>query len=123
MPIVVQNAPGLRSISAGRVLAHDARNVLASLLVYSELLALPGVLMQGQEHYAVELGEIVRTSLRLIEKLAAAMDGVELLSAGAMPVEESESFGRSIQVTNVTYSNSNFSELAADASGARCLEC
>lgn len=51
--------------------AHDARNVMAALRLYSELLAGPGVLTAEHRHYATELDAIATTGCGLIEKLAA----------------------------------------------------
>jgi hypothetical protein len=136
MPIVLENAPRPKQISPkplsmNQALAHDARNALASLQVYSELLAQPGVLAVGREHYARELGVIVETSLRLIEKLTVAAE----IRKPSSPIAKDANYGKdsskragsqievAISVTNDTYPNSNFSELSADANEARCLEC
>ena len=83
MPIVFKNAPqpkhlSPQPLSVSRMLAHDARNALASLQVYSELLAEPGVLAAGREHYAQELGTIIESSLQMIEKLAVAVEAGKL---------------------------------------------
>lgn len=53
-------------------LAHDARNVLSGLMLYSELLAAPGVLNPPHGHYAAELDGMVQTAARIFEKIAAA---------------------------------------------------
>jgi signal transduction histidine kinase len=52
-------------------LAHDARNVLSGLMLYSELLAMPGVLNPPHGHYAGELDGIARTATRILEKIVA----------------------------------------------------
>ena len=52
-------------------LAHDARNVLSALKLYCGLLAEPGVLTCGHDHYAQELQAITETASRLVERLAA----------------------------------------------------
>lgn len=48
-------------------LAHDARNVLAGLALYAELLAMPGVLNKQHGHYARELEGIVGSASRILE--------------------------------------------------------
>jgi signal transduction histidine kinase len=53
-------------------LAHDARNVLSGLMLYSELLAAPGILNPPHGHYAAELDGIVQTATRIFEKIVAA---------------------------------------------------
>lgn len=50
-------------------LAHDARNVLSGLMLYSELLATPGVLNPAHGHYARELETITGTAAWLLEKI------------------------------------------------------
>jgi len=50
-------------------LAHDARNVLAGLMLYCELLAAPGVLNEPHGHYAGELEGIARTATQILEKI------------------------------------------------------
>lgn len=53
-------------------LAHDARNVLAGLMLYSELIAAPGVLNAPHQHYARELQDIATSAARLIDRIAAS---------------------------------------------------
>lgn len=50
-------------------LAHDARNVLSSLMLYGELLAAPGVLAAEHTHFAQELEAIAAAVTRLLEKI------------------------------------------------------
>jgi len=52
-------------------LAHDARNVLSALKLYSDLLAEPGVLTASHSHYAQELQAVTDIAVRLMERLAA----------------------------------------------------
>lgn len=59
-----------RSESLDR-LAHDARNVFSGLMLYSELLAAPGVLNAPHGHYAGELDGMIRTAARILEKIVA----------------------------------------------------
>src|SRR5690242_15704166 len=74
-PIFVLSAPGLRRAESGKAsesmdrLAHDARNVLSGLMLYSELLAAPGVLNPEHGHYARELETITGTAAWLLEKM------------------------------------------------------
>lgn len=126
MPIVFEDGSRAKQISKSRVLAHDARNILASLQVYSELLAEPGVLAAGREHYAHELGVIVERSLRVIEKLAGAVEADKRLPVALKRTGSRKTSGGQAKagiVTNDTYQNSNFSELLADANEVRCIEC
>ena len=53
-------------------LAHDARNILAGLMLCSELIAAPGVLNAPHRHYARELQDIVASASRLIDRMEAA---------------------------------------------------
>jgi signal transduction histidine kinase len=74
--IVPGNAASGSSRSAGTPwdgtgeLAHDARNFLAAIDLYCELLAAPGVLSSRFGHYADDLRTIGRTGARLVARLA-----------------------------------------------------
>jgi len=50
-------------------LVHDARNMVAALNLYCDLLEEPGVLTAGSQHYAGELRLIGGASQRLLDKL------------------------------------------------------
>jgi signal transduction histidine kinase len=52
-------------------LAHDARNMLAALDLYCDLLGEPGVLSPDHHHYSRELKMIAASSRRLVEKMGA----------------------------------------------------
>lgn len=52
-------------------LAHDARNMVAALGLYCDLLEEPGVLNSGYAHYGEELRLVASASRRLVDKLAA----------------------------------------------------
>ncbi len=78
-----------RAGSAAEV-AHDARNVLASLRLYCELLAEPGVLVSGFRHYAAELEAIATAGTGLVEQLAAKADLAERNHADAAEREDGE---------------------------------
>ncbi len=51
--------------------AHDARNMVAALSVYCDLLEEPGVLARPFAHYGSELRLVTAASRRLVEKLMA----------------------------------------------------
>jgi signal transduction histidine kinase len=51
--------------------AHDARNMVAALALYCDLLEEPGVLANPFTHYAQELRLVAAASRRLVEKLVA----------------------------------------------------
>jgi signal transduction histidine kinase len=67
---VLKTLAGVRQ-GAGTLaeVAHDARNVVAALSLYCDLVAEPGVLGEGYGHYAGELGLLAAASRRLVEKL------------------------------------------------------
>lgn len=69
-------------------LAHDLRNVLASLELYCELLSAPGVLSTKYRHYAPELRSVSATSMQLMRRLeqgspAFSRPGAEFFPAQA----------------------------------------
>jgi len=72
---VLKTLAGARQ-GAGTVaeVAHDARNVVAALSLYCDLVAEPGVLGEGFGHYAGELRLLAAASRSLVEKLTR-MDG------------------------------------------------
>jgi hypothetical protein len=47
--------PGTADVAEGAGLAHDAGNLLGALSLYSDLLAMPGVLHEEHRDYAAEL--------------------------------------------------------------------
>jgi signal transduction histidine kinase len=53
-------------------LAHDARNMVAALGLYCDLLEEPGVLANPYSHYGSELRLVASASRRLVDRLAAA---------------------------------------------------
>jgi signal transduction histidine kinase len=63
-----KNSTGKEPLAA---IAHDTRNVVAALRLYCDLLAEPGVLSEGHQHYAAELQAIAAASSGLVEQLAA----------------------------------------------------
>ncbi len=52
-------------------LVHDARNMVAAMDLYCDLLGEPGVLSAPFQHYASELRLVGRASRMLLEKLSA----------------------------------------------------
>jgi signal transduction histidine kinase len=52
-------------------LAHDARNIVAALGVYCDLLEEPGVFAEPYRHYGSELRTVANASCRLVDKLIA----------------------------------------------------
>lgn len=57
--------------------AHDARNLLATLRLYCELLAAPGVLAFSHRHFASELQIVAATCSGLVEQLAVLRVGAQ----------------------------------------------
>lgn len=55
-------------------LAHDARNVISGLMLYCEMLAVPGVLTKLHAHYAQDLQSIAQSAAQIIERMAAAQE-------------------------------------------------
>jgi len=88
--------PGTRQASAARAghsergtggagLAHDASNLLAALMLYSELLSFPEVLPQRYRHYADDLKLLAERSRTLIDRLVSfggAVDRERTLDKG-----------------------------------------
>jgi signal transduction histidine kinase len=75
MPVVRQveasgeiTAP-LVGVSEGAGLAHDAGNLLGALSLYSDLLAMPGVLHEEHREYATELRMLSDRSWEMINRL------------------------------------------------------
>ncbi|MGA8042512.1 MAG: sensor histidine kinase [Terracidiphilus sp.] len=62
-------------------LAHDARNMLAALDLYCDLLGEPGVLSPSHLHYGDELKMVAASSRRLVEKMGV----LAIRSAHAVP--------------------------------------
>ena len=62
-------ATSVASTAEGPGLAHDAGNLLAALSLYSDLLALPGVLSEEYRGYAAELRHLSNRSSSLIDRL------------------------------------------------------
>jgi signal transduction histidine kinase len=66
-------------------LAHDASNLLAALMLYSELLSFPEVLPERYRHYADDLKLLAERSRTLIDRLVSfggAVDGERPIDKG-----------------------------------------
>jgi signal transduction histidine kinase len=62
-------AAAMAGVAEGAGLAHDAGNLLGALSLYSDLLALPGVLTEEHREYAAELRMISDRSWAMIDRL------------------------------------------------------
>jgi signal transduction histidine kinase len=70
-PTAVETMPAPR-INELEGLAHDARNLLTSLELFSGLLAEPGVLGEGHEHFAGDIKSLAIPLAVLVERMAIA---------------------------------------------------
>ncbi len=66
-------------------LAHDARNLIAALGLYCDLLDEPGVLAPPFAHYRNELRLVAAAGRRLVSKLVARGEGGSEASTAALP--------------------------------------
>src|ERR1700754_1265239 len=66
---VCETHAALTGIAEGAGLAHDAGNLLGALSLYSDLLALPGVLHDEHREYANELRMLSDRSWAMISRL------------------------------------------------------
>src|ERR1700761_370101 len=62
--------------------AHEARNMVAALVLYCDLLEEPGVLAQPYQHYGSELKMVATTSQRLLHRMMSLL-GEDSLDAVA----------------------------------------
>lgn len=67
-------------------LLHDARNIMSAFQLYCDLLAEPGVLAEGCQHFASEIRTLVATSSRFIERLASQDSNPQEICA--TPIED-----------------------------------
>ena len=74
-----------RRVESLAEVAHDARNMVAALGIYCDLLEEPGVLTRHFAHYAGELRLVASASNRLVEKLVALDGGRGEQSAETAP--------------------------------------
>lgn len=77
---------GVLGVAEGAGLAHDAGNLLGALSLYSELLAMPGVLNEEYREYAVELRMLSERSHAMIARLVGHAQSGEKDTVEAMTV-------------------------------------
>src|SRR4030088_3293494 len=65
----VDAADAVAGVAEGAGLAHDAGNLLGALSLYSDLLAMPGVLHEEHREYAAELRMLSDRSWAMINRL------------------------------------------------------
>lgn len=79
LPFIPSGSPGLRPAPAAGprrtpaslpAIAHDARNLVTALKLCSELIAEPGVLTAGNEHFAEEVLSIAAASEHIVRRLS-----------------------------------------------------
>jgi C4-dicarboxylate-specific signal transduction histidine kinase len=68
-PLGVAGAGSAFGVAEGAGLAHDAGNLLGALSLYSDLLAMPGVLHEEHREYAAELRMLSDRSWAMIDRL------------------------------------------------------
>ena len=68
-PAAAADAPPVVGVAENAGLAHDAGNLLGALSLYSDLLAMPGVLHEEHREYASELRMLSDRSWALINRL------------------------------------------------------
>lgn len=73
----------MSGVAEGAGLAHDAGNLLGALTLYSDLLALPGVLHEEHREYAQELKLLSERSWAMIDRLVNHAQGTRSSSAEA----------------------------------------
>src|SRR3984885_3269553 len=66
---VVGDSAAVAGVAGGAGLAHDAGNLLGALSLYSDLLAMPGVLHEEHREYAAELRMLSDRSWAMINRL------------------------------------------------------
>jgi signal transduction histidine kinase len=82
-----QSAASAASVQNLSGLIHDARNMVAAMELYCDLLEEPGVLSASFRHYAKELRLVSGTGQRLLEKLALAESKIALQSTALQSTE------------------------------------
>jgi signal transduction histidine kinase len=68
-PVAGDAAASIAGVAEGAGLAHDAGNLLGALSLYSDLLAMPGVLHEEHREYATELRMLSDRSWAMINRL------------------------------------------------------
>jgi signal transduction histidine kinase len=69
VPVAGDAAAAIAGVAEGAGLAHDAGNLLGALSLYSDLLAMPGVLHEEHREYAAELRMLSDRSWAMINRL------------------------------------------------------
>src|SRR4030081_93745 len=72
-------------VAEGAGLAHDAGNLLGALSLYSDLLAMPGVLHEEHREYATELRMLSDRSWALIGRRVNRLPGEQQAAATVLP--------------------------------------
>ena len=83
--------PGGRETDSAEELAHDARNLLAAVDLYCELLAAPGVLTPPFRHYGPDLHQLARTGARLLDRLTRRLEPQSPPAARVQPACDEDS--------------------------------
>jgi signal transduction histidine kinase len=81
-----RHGAGVLRVADGAGLAHDAGNLLGALSLYSELLAMPGVLNEEYREYAAELRMLSERSHAMIARLVGHAQSGETEIVEAMTV-------------------------------------
>jgi signal transduction histidine kinase len=76
---------GVARVAEGAGLAHDAGNLLGALSLYSDLLAMPGVLHEEHKEYAAELKLLSDRSWALIGRLVNRLPAEQQAAATVLP--------------------------------------
>jgi signal transduction histidine kinase len=79
---------GVALVAEGVGLAHDAGNLLGALSLYSDLLAMPGVLHEEYKEYAAELRLLSERSWAMIERLVNYAQGEQEAGAATTVLPE-----------------------------------
>src|SRR6266851_8166188 len=80
--------PPVAGVAEGAGLAHDAGNLLGALSLYSDLLAMPGVLHEEYKEYAAELRLLSERSWAMIDRLVNYARGEQEAGAVAAVLPE-----------------------------------
>ncbi|MCU1318698.1 MAG: Multi-sensor signal transduction histidine kinase [Edaphobacter sp.] len=103
---------GLERVAEGAGLAHDASNLLGALSLYSELLAMPGVLHEEHKEYAEELRMLSERSWAMIDRLVNHARLEQKAEATVLPevVERCRGLlnGVAGRVVEITWNSSSF---------------
>jgi len=87
-PRMCRPVAGVARVAEGAGLAHDAGNLLGALSLYSDLLAMPGVLHEEYKEYAAELRLLSERSWAMIDRLVNYARGEQEAGAVAAVLPE-----------------------------------